>query len=214
MSSQINTTNFESKVLNELAEIRKMLEGGMSGASSTKVKKERKPRDPDAPKNPWIVFTGRVRTALTNAQLPAGKQCQQFASYLKNEFPNAYEMTEEEIIEAHSSWEAPPAKPKETAAPVSDVEDKPKTKAVSRKKVVEAPAPAPAPQPITPPQPTTTGSKLRPLPFKSKKYLWDPESNGLWVAEKDGSKGKWAGLLSADRKSIDASAPNPDDTAA
>jgi hypothetical protein len=210
MSTKMNITDFESKVLNGLAEIRRLLEG--SSSPSKKVKKERKPRDPDAPKNPWIVFTGKVRTALTNANLPAGKQCQQFASHLKNNFPNAYEMTEEEIVEAHGSWEAPPAKP--TAASDAKVDDKPK-KPVSRKAATEQvvvevkPAVVSPPQPNSPPQPTTT--KFRSLPFKGKKYLWDPESNGLWVAEKDGSKGKWAGLLSSDRKSIDTSAPNPGD---
>lgn len=210
MSTQMN--DFESKVLSELSEIRKLLEGGSSSTPSKKVKKERKPRDPDAPKNPWIVFTGRVRTVLTNAQLPAGKQCQQFASHLKTTFPNAYEMTEEEILDAHSSWDGPVAKPTEQTkseqAPVTDTEDKPK-KTVSRKKKIDETAVVAPP----PPQPTPPGSKLRPLPFKSKKYLWDPESNGLWVAEKDGSKGKWAGVLSADRKSIDASAPDPADAA-
>jgi hypothetical protein len=90
--------------------------------------------------------------------------------------------------------------------------------AAERKKAEQAvesnaPAPVPTPVPVSslPAKVETAGTALRPLPFKGKKYLWDPESNGMWLAEKDGTKGKWAGVLSADRKSLDSTASNPDD---
>ena len=240
MSTKTNTSmnDFQTKVLSELAEIRQMLSAvpSTSAATGKAVKAPRKPRDPNAKPNDWIVFTGRVRTALKDAGLPAGKACQQFASYLKSNHPDAYSMTDEEIVGSHADWTPPPPKPKEAdsgdAKPSAPVEkpkrtlsDEQKAKmaagrkaAAERKKAEQAvesnaPAPVPAPAPAPVAKVETPAPTLRPLPFKGKKYLWDPESNGMWVAEKDGSKGKWAGVLSADRKSLDATAPNPDDAA-
>jgi hypothetical protein len=230
---KMSKSDFESKVIEELASIRAMLADVKSApatsTSSSKEKKPRKPRDPDAPPNPWIVFTGKVRDALKSGGKPAGKQAQQFASYLKNEFPDAYGMDADEILAAHSDWTPPPAKPKEDEsedkATTAD-ESKPKPKrtlsdeqkakmAAGRKaaaerrkaekdagessesnKVVEDTAPAV----ISKPQPT-----LKALPFKGKKYMWDPEGNGMWLQAPDGSKGAWAGTLAKDKKSIDNS---------
>lgn len=223
--------DFQAKVLMELQAIREQLASTPSSGSSSKTqKKERKPRDPNAKPNDWIVFTGRVRAALKAADLPAGKECQQFASHLKTVHSDAYNMTDEEIIAARNDWNAPPAKPKESdTKPTTDADAKPKPKrtltqeqkdkmaagrkaAAERKKAekdavtAETPAVVEQPKSVPTPQPT-----LRPLPFKGKKYLWDPASNGLWIAEKDGSRGAWAGVLASDRKSIDATAPNPED---
>ena len=232
-TTKMNTTDFENKVMEELAAIRAMLAN--KSAAPAKEKQPRKPRDPNAAPNPWIVFTGRVRDALKGAGKPAGKECQQFASYLKADFPDAYQMDDAEILAAHADWTPPPPKPKEPKSD-ADADAKPKDKpkrtlsdeqkakmAAGRKaaaearklaasKVNEAPvedvadatvedAPAPAPVPVAKPFPTT-----RPLPFKGKKYHWDPEGNGMWLAEKDGSRGAWAGKLSSDKKSLDASA--------
>jgi hypothetical protein len=73
-------------------------------------KKQRTPKDPSAPKaepNEWIKFTQRVSEALKTVEgkRPAtvGKQ---FASHLKD--IKAYaEWTQEEMLEAFSSWTAP-----------------------------------------------------------------------------------------------------------
>jgi hypothetical protein len=254
-TSKMSVNDFQNKVLSELAEIREMIASAKPNSSSDgKVKKERKPRDPNAKPNDWIVFTSRVRSALKAADMPAGKECQQFASYLKNEHLNAYDMADDEIVAARKDWNAPPSKPKaetEDVKPAPSVdESKPKPKrtlsdeqkakmaagrkaAAERKKaekeVVESenapssledvkshskshskspspPQPVPVVQSETKPTPS-----LRALPFKGKKYMWDPESNGLWLQNKDGSKGPWAGVLASDRKSIDASAPNHQD---
>lgn len=111
----MNINDFQTKVLSELSEIRKILESTPVSDSPVKVKRERKPRDPNAKPNDWITFTSRVRNALKAADLPAGKECQQFASYLKTNYPDAYTMADEEIVDARSGWTAPPAKPKEAS---------------------------------------------------------------------------------------------------
>ncbi len=239
MSTKMNAT--ELKILSELAAIRDQLTAMGSSSTSMKKTRARKPKDPDAPPRPpnaWIVFTGRVRSVLKAANLGAGKECQQFASHLKASNPDAYNMTDSQILKARNGWTAPPPKPKEvvedTSAPAaSDDVPKPKPKrtlsdeqkakmaagrkaAAERKKaeaaateVVEAPAPAPAPAaPKT--EAPKSDKKLRALPFKGKRYLWDQETNGLWAMESDGSKGSWVGVLAADRKSINTQAPNPD----
>lgn len=230
MTSKMNTTEMKN-IMTLLESIESKLDTFLSNSSapSTKVeKKARKPRDPNAPKSSWIVFTGKVREALKEAGKPAGKECQQFASYLKNEFPNAYEMESSEILAAHESWVPPPSKPKaekeEKSEPKSEEKPKPKRTlseeqkakmaagrkaAAERKKAEkeaaehqddEEEAPAPAPAPKAKPAPT-----LRPLPLKGKKYLWDSEGNGLWMMEADKSKGAWAGILTKE-KTVDASA--------
>ena len=232
MTTKMNTN--EQKILAELAAIRDQL-AGMSASSSSmkktrKQKQTRKPKDPDAPPRPpnaWIVFTGRVRSVLKAANLGAGKECQQFASHLKSTNPNAYEMQDSEILKARTGWTAPPPKPKESKEPDAEPEpvdsvpqakpkrtltedqkakmaagrkaaaDKKKTQATATEQAVPAPAPAPA-------------KKFRVLPFKGKRYHWDQETMGLWTIGADGSTGDWVGVLAADRKSIDTTAPNPE----
>jgi hypothetical protein len=236
MANKMNTTEMQS-IMTVLESIESKLDTFLSNSSSPSTKETkktaRKPRDPDAPKSAWIVFTGKVREALKDAGKPAGKECQQFASFLKTEFPNAYEMESSEILAAHESWVPPPPKPKgEMEEKVkSESEEKPKPKrtlsdeqkakmaagrktAAERKKAEkeaaqhqdeeaeEAPAPAPAPKA----KPTVKATpSLRPLPLKGKRYLWDSESNGLWMMEADKSKGAWAGILTKE-KTIDTSA--------
>ncbi len=244
----MNINDFQVKVMAELAEIKNLLaSAGSSMTPSTKEKKARKPRDPDAPPNPWIVFTGRVRAALKGAGKPAGKECQQFASFLKAEFKDdAYSMEESEILAAHADWTPPPPKPKEDkdeAPAASEAEEKPKPKrvlsdeqkakmaagrkaAAERRKAekeaeaakdaeeeTEAPAakpkatPAAKPKAAAPAAPAPAALKLKPLPFKGKKMLWDPESNGVWLNE-NGVKGAWQGVLTGSGKdrTLDASA--------
>ena len=255
-TAKMNTTEFQNKVLSELALIREMLTNAPHSTDSSmkKPKRERKPRDPNAKPNDWIVFTGRVREILKANDFPAGKACQQFASFLKASHTNAYSMSDKDILAARSGWEAPPPKPKPEAAdeaPADDSVPKPKPKrtlsdeqkakmAAGRKAAAErrkaeaaaesakdaspaepakttpppAPAPVPAPVPSVaePTHPAATADKkLRPLPLKGKKYLWDTETNGLWMAGPNATRGDWVGIYNKTDKTIDRSAPNPED---
>jgi hypothetical protein len=157
-------------------------------------------------------------------------------------------MTDEEIQEARTSWEAPPPKPKAAevtsggggasavaaAAEVLGEEDipapKPKRvlseeqkakmaagrKAAADKKKAEKETvseastgpshPAPAPAPTTgPSHPVAVEKKLRPLPYKGKKLLWDTETNGTWLNE-SGEKGAWFGRYNKETRTVDTQA--------
>jgi hypothetical protein len=201
-------------------------------------KQTRKPKDPNAPPRPpnaWIVFTGRVRSVLKAANLGAGKECQQFASHLKSTNPNAYEMEDSEILKARTGWVAPPPKPKESKEPDAEPEPadsvpqaKPKRTlteeqkakmaagrkaAAEKKKTQSAATEEPPHKTLTAPAATpapAAAKKFRVLPFKGKRYHWDQETMGLWTIGPDGSTGDWVGVLAADRKSIDTTAPNPE----
>jgi hypothetical protein len=220
MTSQMN--DIQTQILSELAAIRDMLNQEPS-APSMKEKKPKKTKDPNAaPKaaNSWIVFTGRVRDVLKANNFAAGKESQQFASHLKSINENAYSMTDEEILTARSEWTAP-EKPKEKEKEKETKEPKQKktAKKVAKKssdegllddkaggaKVADIEEAAAGMKPVKEVTPAPTQS-LRPFPLKGKKYLWDPESNGLWLPGPNNTKGTWAGVLSADRKSIDTSA--------
>ncbi len=125
-----NTKTLEA-ILNEVTLLRKEVAELMSSKAPKGSAKAKAPKevDPDAPKkapNAWILFTGRVRAALKEAGLPAGKEAQQYASYLKNTYPGAYDMGSEEILEHHAEWTPPPPKPKE--AEEEEEEAKPKEK--------------------------------------------------------------------------------------
>lgn len=225
----MNINEFQSKVLAELAEIKNLLADN-SSAPSKKERKPRKPRDPDAPPNPWIVFTGRVRAALKAAGKPAGKECQQFASYLKTQFPEeAYSMEDSEIMAAHSDWTPPPPKPKEAAEASSDAvatDDAPKPKpkrtlsdeqkakmAAGRKAAAERKKAEAAAKEVekedgevseeeapAPAPAPKPAPALRTVPFAGKKHLWDPTNNGMWLQNADGSKGEWQGVLKTEGK--------------
>ena len=143
----MNTKNFESEIMAQLAEIRAIL-SNTNSSSSMKEKKPRKPRDPDAPpKAPseWILFTGRVRSFLKNAGLPAGKEAQQFASHLKGDFPDAYNMDESEMLAAHKSWIPKPKEEKKEKEEKEEKEKKPPVAAAS----AEVPKPKPVRKPMS-----------------------------------------------------------------
>jgi hypothetical protein len=121
-------------ILNEVTLVRKQVEELMArqappkGSAKAKAPKE---VDPDAPKkapNAWILFTGRVRAVLKENGLPAGKEAQQYASYLKNSLPEgeAYGLDEEAILARHSEWTPPPPKPKEEAEEEAKPKETPK----------------------------------------------------------------------------------------
>jgi colicin import membrane protein len=119
-------------ILNEVTLVRKQVEELMARQAPKGSAKAKAPKevDPDAPKkapNAWILFTGRVRAVLKENGLPAGKEAQQYASYLKNSLPEgeAYGLDEEAILARHSEWTPPPPKPKEEA---EEEEAKPKEK--------------------------------------------------------------------------------------
>lgn len=237
-----NSKQILSDLLNEVVALRKEIAELKSSKPSmgAGASKARKSKDPDAPKkapNAWILFTGRVREALKAAGKPAGKEAQQFASHLKNAFPDgvAYEMTAEQIMAEHPAWVPPPPKPKEEKEAEEEPKPKPKRvlsdeqkakmaegrrKAAAARKAAEAKAKAteeeaeeeedgfseaevPSPKAAPPPP---APKALKPLPYKGKRLLLDPETNGTWERNEDGSKGKWFGLWDPKAKSINAAA--------
>jgi hypothetical protein len=87
----------------------------------------------------------------------------------------------------------------EAAAKAAKDEDEDEGEDEELEEVADAKPPAPKAAP--PPAPA-----LKAYPFKGKRYLLDEASRGMWHREADGSKGAWAGRLSEDKKSLDASA--------
>lgn len=85
-------------------------------------------------------------------------------------------------------------------------------------KAVEAPSSASAPAARTvapPPVPAPISTKLRPFPWRGKRLVWDPATNGTWHRGPDGedgalTKGEWFGILAKDKKSMDTEASAPD----
>lgn len=229
MASNKQVTNAD--VLNEVAALRARIEELMA-SQPPKAAKASKPKDPDAPKkapNAWILFTGRVRTALKDNGLPAGREAQQYASFLKNSIPNAYEMTPEDILSHHAEWTPPDPKPKEETA----AEPKPKPKrtisaehlakmqagkraAAERRKAEEAAAKAVEAEAEdveseaedAPPSPKAPPRDLKPFPLKGKKLLKDSKTGGCWE-NKDGVPGEWKGVYNAETKTLDVSVPEP-----
>jgi len=135
-STQVTLSNILDEVVALRKEVQELKSTAKTSKGSGASKAPKKPKDPNAPPkapNTWIVFTGKVRDALTSAGKPAGKQAQQFASHLKAKFPEAYEMTEEAILAEHATWTPPPAKPKE------DKEDKPAESAEPKPKAARKP---------------------------------------------------------------------------
>ena len=72
-----------------------------------KEKKARKPRDPDAKPNAWILFTSRVRSVLSESGNKLGVEATQFCSSLKTKNPDLDSWTSEAILTEFSSWEKP-----------------------------------------------------------------------------------------------------------
>ena len=56
----------------------------------TKEKKARKPRDPDAKPNGWILFTSRVRSVLAESGSKHGVEATQFCSSRKTKNSDLY----------------------------------------------------------------------------------------------------------------------------
>lgn len=210
MTSKMQNTEFETKVMAMLREIHDLLESNNASNPSMKEKKPRKPRDPNAAPNPWIVFTGKVRAALKAAGKPAGKECQQFASFLKTEFKeDAYGMEESEILAAHADWVPPPPKPKEdkdAPAEKSESEAKPKPKrtlseeqkakmaagrkAAAERRKAEAAAKAAdeaeAEEVEDAPTPPPPAPKAAPKPAPTLKALPFKGKRYMWDAEQNG----------------------------
>lgn len=140
-------------------------------------------------------------------------------------------MSDKEILAARAKWTAPAAKPKEAEeAPAAAAEDsvpvaKPKRtlseeqkakmaagrKAAAEKKKAEKEGAQhkEVEEEVKEEKPSKGSPAFRAFPFKGKSYLLDSNTNGLWKKQSDGSQGEWVGILSSDRKSIDADASNP-----
>lgn len=102
-----------SELETRLAALRHMLEPTAESASGGKrgrpAKKQRKPRDPDAPKrepNDWIKFTVRVRTLLAEREqkFKMAKHTLAFAKYLRT---LKGEVTDEVILTQRATWQPP-----------------------------------------------------------------------------------------------------------
>jgi hypothetical protein len=160
-----------------------------------------------------------------------------YASYLKNTYDDAYSWDNEAIISAFADYTPPDPKPRKPKDEAADAEAEPKPKAkrtitpehlakmqAGRKAAAEARKAAEAatkaaesePEPEASPKPPTPkpSAKLTPLPFRGKRLVWDPATNGTWLRGPDAddgslTKGAWFGILGADKKSVDTSAADP-----
>lgn len=207
-----------------------------SKGSDPAEKKERKPRAPTS----WDAFRAKVQGALQEGNLKANamsyaKHLKDTFGTEAYEWDNEaiisafsdYTPPEPKAKPKPTEAEAKPtegeAKPKRTLTPehvakmqagaaakrARDKAEKEATQATAEPK-----ATAPATIAVRPP-PVPTPSALRPLPWKGKQLVWDPASNGTWLRgdkADDGSytKGAWYGRLSADKKSLDTDASDPD----
>jgi hypothetical protein len=77
------------------------------------------------------------------------------------------------------------------------------------------PSPRPAPKSVSfqPPLPESDDEAapvLLPLGFKGRKFLLNPETNGVYKRDAEGNKGEWAGLYDPLKKEIDASIKESD----
>lgn len=107
---QINALQSELAALRtDLSSLTKTVETisvAPASVSSGKAKKERKPRNPDAKPNAWIVFTSRVREILGNNGYSKGVEVTQFCSSIcvDKVIPT---LTDAEILAARASWTRP-----------------------------------------------------------------------------------------------------------
>lgn len=205
-------------------------------SSTTTTDTPRKPRAPTS----WDTFRAKVQAALSEADLKANAMS--YASHLKNTYEDAYSWDNEAIIAAFPDYTPPePKLRKPKSKPDTEAEaesgDKPKkprkpmspehkaklqagaaayrARIKAEKEAAQASqsdaepeaspkAPSPKPAPV----------KLTPLPFRGKRLVWDPATNGTWLRGPDGddgslTKGAWFGVLGADKKSVDTNAPEP-----
>jgi hypothetical protein len=198
----------------------------------------RKPREPTS----WDTFRAKVQAALTEGGLKANAMS--YASHLKNTYEDAYTWDTEAIIAAFPDYTPPEPKPRKPKSKPEDedegeAEDKPKkprkpmtpehkaklqagaaayrARLKAEKEAAQADAePEASPKAASPkaPSPKAAPVKLTPLPFRGKRLVWDPATNGTWLRgpdAEDGSctKGAWFGILGADKKSMDTNAPEP-----
>ena len=141
----------------QLHDLTAAITAGSEIPMSTPTKKEKKMKDPDAPKkeaNVWIKFTQRVGTLLKTASTAEGADpehfkgpatmVKEFCSMLKTQKP--YEAwSDSEVLEAFESWERPVHEPRAkksptTSAVASDASDG-ASEAGSAKKERKKPAP-------------------------------------------------------------------------
>lgn len=204
-----------------------------STPSDPAEKKERKPRAPTS----WDAFRAAVQTALSEGGLKANAMS--YASYLRKTYgeEEAYGMDAQAITAAFPDYTPPepkPRKPKAKAEAAAEGEEKPKRtitpehlakmqagaaakrardkaekEASQAESEPEASPKAPSPKPAAP-----KAASLTPLPFRGKRLVWDPATNGTWLRGPDAedgtpTKGAWFGVLGADKKSVDTNAPAP-----
>ncbi len=227
-----NNTDILSSILAECKALREEVATlkGLQASSKPPSKRSSTPKDPSAPAKPrkrssWDDLLSNVRSALKDAGLKGNAMS--YASYLKTTYPDAYGWDAEAIVAEYPNWTPPPPKPKEPKAEGSEEAPKPKrtitpehhAKMMEGKKAAaearkaanlasqDAEATPPPPKAESPPPPPA--SKLTPFPFKGQRCLLDPSTNGLWKRAEDGSQGAWLGVLSKDRKTLDASIPDP-----
>jgi hypothetical protein len=204
--------------------------------STSKTSDPDAPRKPRAPTS-WDTFRAKVQAALKEGGLTANAMS--YASYLKTTYEDAYTWDNEAIISTFAEYTPPPPKPrkpKDEAEAEAATESKPKPKrtltpehlakmqagrkaAAEARKATEAASKAaeshsePEASPKPPPKPAAT-TKLTPLPFRGKRLAWDPATNHTWLRGPDAddgslTRGAWFGILSADKKSVDTSIPDP-----
>lgn len=103
-------------------------------SGKTKEKKPRKPRNPDAKPNKWILFTQRVRAVLVAAGHKLGLEATLFSASLKNKNSDLDSWSDEAILTEFTSFEVPvisrepkkkTAKATDAASEQSDSESKP-----------------------------------------------------------------------------------------
>lgn len=102
-------------------------------------------------------------------------------------------------LQAGKKAKAAARKAAEEAAKAADEGEVEEDEAEAELSEAEVPSPKAAPPPPAP-------KALKPLPYKGKRLLLDPETNGTWERNEDGSKGKWMGLWDPKAKSINAAA--------
>lgn len=203
-------------------------------ASSDPEKKERKPREPTS----WDTFRAKVQAALSEGGLKANAMS--YASHLKNTYEDAYTWDTDAIIAAFPDYTPPEPKPRKPKSKSEDdeaeAEAKPKkprkpmteehkaklqagaaayrARLKAEKEAAQASqAEAEASPKASSPKPAPV--KLTPLPFRGKRLVWDPATNGTWIRGPDAddgslTKGAWFGILGADKKSVDTNASDPE----
>jgi hypothetical protein len=193
-----SSSDFQSELLKRLDLISQQLSAlsssSTSKSSKTSEKKVRKPRKADAKENPWITFTTQVRGWLKEAieagdapKDAAGIKCQQFCKFLKETHGDeTYSLNSEQVLAAHATWTPPESDKKPKPAP-------------------SAPAPKPAP---SAPAPTSAKKKEKFIKLNGGVgHVWNTETNQIYLANDDKSRGEYLGIFDPSTKKIDDSVP-------